>query len=69
MIFLGEQLTHINYAFASIGPDGKVNVGDVNDLENAAVGKERPGVEAILPLGFKGHFGALATAKKHGVKH
>ncbi|MCR9421079.1 chitinase C-terminal domain-containing protein [Vibrio sp. RM-69-4] len=59
-----EQLTHINYAFVSIGSDGKVNVGDVNDPNNAAVGKEWPGVEIDPALGFKGHFGALATAKK-----
>ena len=64
-----EQLTHINYAFVSIGSDGKVNIGDVNDPNNAAVGKEWPGVEVDPTLGFKGHFGALATAKKkHGVK-
>lgn len=64
-----EQLTHINYAFVSIGSDGKVNVGDVNDPNNAAVGKEWPGVEIDPALGFKGHFGALATQKvKHGVK-
>lgn len=64
-----EQLTHINYAFVSIGSDGKVNVGDVNDPNNAAVGKEWPGVEVDPALGFKGHFGALATAKKkHDVK-
>lgn len=59
-----EQLTHINYAFVSIGPDGKVNIGDVNDPNNAAVGKEWPGVEIDPSLGFKGHFGALATYKK-----
>ncbi|MGY3571440.1 chitinase C-terminal domain-containing protein [Vibrio paucivorans] len=64
-----EQLTHINYAFVSIGANGKANIGDVNDPENAAVGKEWPGVEVDPALGFKGHFGALATAKqKHGVK-
>ncbi len=64
-----EQLTHINYAFVSIGSDGKVNVGDVNDPNNAAVGKEWPGVEIDPTLGFKGHFGALATYKqKYGVK-
>ncbi|MBY6196266.1 chitinase C-terminal domain-containing protein [Vibrio hangzhouensis] len=64
-----EQLTHINYAFVSIGSDGKVNVGDVNDPNNVAVSKEWPGVEIDPALGFKGHFGALATAKKkHGVK-
>ncbi|WP_313897283.1 chitinase C-terminal domain-containing protein [Vibrio qingdaonensis] len=64
-----EQLTHINYAFVSIGSDGKVNVGDVNDPSNPAVNKEWPGVEVDPALGFKGHFGALATAKKkHGVK-
>ncbi|USH01349.1 chitinase C-terminal domain-containing protein [Grimontia kaedaensis] len=64
-----EELTHINYAFVSIGADGKVNVGDVNDPNNAAVGKEWPGVEVDPALGFKGHFGALATYKaKHDVK-
>ncbi|EKO3944033.1 chitinase C-terminal domain-containing protein [Vibrio fluvialis] len=64
-----EQLTHINYAFVSIGSDGKVNIGDVNDPNNAAVGKEWNGVEIDPTLGFKGHFGALATYKqKYGVK-
>ncbi|OEE49542.1 chitinase [Enterovibrio norvegicus] len=64
-----EQLTHINYAFVSIGSDGKVNVGNVNDPNNAATGKEWPGVEVDPALGFKGHFGALATYKqKHDVK-
>ncbi|MDO6542284.1 chitinase C-terminal domain-containing protein [Photobacterium sanguinicancri] len=64
-----EQLTHINYAFVSIGSDGKVNVGDVTDPANAATGKEWPGVEIDPTLGFKGHFGALATyKKKHDVK-
>ncbi|MEZ8143365.1 chitinase [Enterovibrio norvegicus FF-454] len=64
-----EQLTHINYAFVSIGSDGNVNIGDVNDPTNAAVGKEWPGVEIDPALGFKGHFGALATyKKKHDVK-
>lgn len=42
-----EQLTHINYAFVSIGSDGKVNVGDVNDPANPATGKTWPGVEEI----------------------
>ncbi|PHJ43407.1 glycosyl hydrolase family 18 protein [Vibrio sp. PID17_43] len=64
-----EQLTHINYAFVSIGSDGKVNVGDVNDPSNPATGKTWPGVEVDPALGFKGHFGALATYKqKHDVK-
>ncbi|MGF1703769.1 glycosyl hydrolase family 18 protein [Photobacterium makurazakiensis] len=64
-----EQLTHINYAFVSIGTDGKVNVGDVTDPANPAVGMEWNGVEIDPALGFKGHFGALATAKaKHDVK-
>ncbi|WP_407332844.1 chitinase C-terminal domain-containing protein [Enterovibrio sp. 27052020O] len=64
-----EELTHINYAFVSIGADGKVNVGDVNDPSNAAVGREWPDVEIDPALGFKGHFGALATyKKKHDVK-
>ncbi|MGF1688645.1 glycosyl hydrolase family 18 protein [Photobacterium japonica] len=64
-----EQLTHINYAFVSIGSDGKVNVGDVTDPTNAATGQTWPGVEVDPALGFKGHFGALATYKqKHDVK-
>ncbi len=64
-----EQLTHINYAFVSIGADGKVNIGNVNDPSNPAVGMEWDGVEIDPTLGFKGHFGALATAKvKHDVK-
>lgn len=64
-----EQLTHINYAFVSIGSDGNVNIGDVADPTNPAVGMEWDGVEIDPALGFKGHFGALATAKaKHGVK-
>ena len=64
-----EQLTHINYAFVSIGADGKVNIGDVNDPKNPAVGQQWPDVEVDPALGFKGHFGALATAKeKYDVK-
>ncbi|NLS13301.1 chitinase [Vibrio sp. SM6] len=64
-----QQLTHINYAFVSIGDDGEVNIGDVNDPDNVAVNKEWPGVEVDPALGFKGHFGALATYKKqHDVK-
>ncbi len=64
-----EQLTHINYAFVSIGADGKVNVGDVNDPTNVAINKEWADVEIDPTLGFKGHFGALATYKaKHDVK-
>ncbi|EDP60765.1 glycosyl hydrolase family 18 protein [Vibrio sp. AND4] len=64
-----DQLTHINYAFVSIGADGKVNVGDVTDPANPATGKSWPGVEVDPALGFKGHFGALATYKqKHDVK-
>ncbi|MGR5062315.1 chitinase C-terminal domain-containing protein [Photobacterium sp. DNB22_13_2] len=64
-----DQLTHINYAFVSIGSDGKVNVGNIADPTNPATGKEWPGVEIDPALGFKGHFGALATyKKKHDVK-
>lgn len=64
-----EQLTHINYAFASIGSNGKINIGDVNDPKNVATGKDWAGVEIDPALGFRGHFGALATyKKKHDVK-
>ena len=48
-----DQLTHINYAFVSIGSDGKVNVGDVTDPTNPATGKTWPGVEVDPALGFK----------------
>lgn len=64
-----QHLTHINYAFASIGSDGKVNIGDVNDPNNVAVNKTWPDVDVDSSLGFKGHFGALATYKqRHNVK-
>ncbi|MCF1456318.1 MAG: glycosyl hydrolase family 18 protein [Shewanella sp.] len=64
-----DKLTHINYAFVSIGSDGRVNIGDVNDPDNVAVGREWDGVDIDPELGFKGHFGALATYKKrYGVK-
>ncbi|NOH72755.1 chitinase [Vibrio pectenicida] len=64
-----QHLTHINYAFVSIGSNGKVNVGDVNDPNNVAVGKTWPDVDIDPSLGFKGHFGALATYKqRHNVK-
>lgn len=49
--------------FVSIGLDGKVNVGDVNDLNNVVVGKEWLGVEIDLMLGFKGYFGVLVIYK------
>ncbi|WP_341662838.1 chitinase C-terminal domain-containing protein [Vibrio sp.] len=64
-----QHLTHINYAFVSIGSDGKMNIGDINDPDNVAVGKTWPGVDIDSSLGFKGHFGALATYKqRHNVK-
>lgn len=50
--------------FVSIGLDGKVNVGDVNDFNNVVVGKEWFGVEIDLSLGFKGYFGVLVIVKK-----
>ncbi|CAM3790591.1 Chitodextrinase [Vibrio aquimaris] len=59
-----QHLTHINYAFVSIGSDGKMNIGDVNDPDNAAVGKTWSDVDIDPSLGFKGHFGALATYKQ-----
>lgn len=59
-----QNLTHINYAFVSIGSDGKVNIGNVDDPNNPAVGKEWEGVDIDPTLGFKGHFGALATYKE-----
>ncbi len=64
-----QHLTHINYAFVSIGSDGKMNIGDVNDPDNPAVGKTWSDVDIDPSLGFKGHFGALATYKqRHNVK-
>ena len=64
-----EQLTHINYAFLGIGSDGKLNLGDITDPNNVTVGKEWDNVEIEPSLGFKGHFGALATYKqRYGVK-
>ncbi|MGL4734461.1 MAG: chitinase C-terminal domain-containing protein [Enterovibrio sp.] len=64
-----DKITHINYAFVHIDSNGRASVGDPNDPENSALNKTWPGVEIDPALGFKGHFGALATYKKRfGVK-
>ncbi|MFD9072939.1 glycosyl hydrolase family 18 protein, partial [Streptomyces lasiicapitis] len=61
------KVTHINYAFAHIGKDNKISVGDTSDPKNPATGMTWPGnpraeMDASLP--YKGHFNLLNKYKK-----
>ncbi|GGM36841.1 chitinase [Longimycelium tulufanense] len=61
-----NKLTHINYAFAHVGPDNEVSVGTTNP-NNPATGMEWPtvpGAEMDPSLPFKGHFNLLNKFKK-----
>ena len=53
-----EQLTHLFYAFALIGPDGKIRLGD-RCLDAGACG-----AGAALPSTARGNFGELMTLKQ-----
>src|SRR5947208_8827804 len=60
------KVTHLNYAFAHIGADNKISVGDPGP-NNAAIGMEWPGVagaEMDPTLSYKGHFNLLTKYKK-----
>ncbi|MGL5759288.1 chitinase C-terminal domain-containing protein [Plesiomonas sp.] len=62
-----DKITHINYAFAHIGPDFKVSVGNEADPANAATGLQWPGVAGAdmdPSLPYKGHFNLLNKFKK-----
>ncbi|QIB47789.1 glycosyl hydrolase family 18 protein [Streptomyces aureoverticillatus] len=61
------KVTHINYAFAHVGKDNKISVGDTSDPKNPATGMTWPGnpraeMDASLP--YKGHFNLLNKYKK-----
>lgn len=56
-----SKITHINYAFAHVGPDNKLSVGG-DTPDNPAIGMDLPGLDPALP--YKGHFNALNTLKK-----
>lgn len=58
------KITHINYAFAHVGPDNKISVG-ADGPDNAATGMEWPGIDTPDPgLPYKGHFNLLNKHKK-----
>ena len=53
-----DKLTHINYAFAHVGEDNKIAIGDVA----AATEMDFPGVTDDFP--YKGHFNVINSYKK-----
>lgn len=53
-----DKITHINYAFAHVGTDNKIAIGDVE----AATKMDFPGVTKDFP--YKGHFNVLNSYKK-----
>ncbi|MFF1908558.1 glycosyl hydrolase family 18 protein [Kitasatospora sp. NPDC058218] len=58
------QLTHVNYAFAHVGPDNRISVGDVGDPGNPATGQTWPGVALDPSLPYRGEFNQLTKMKK-----
>ncbi|MFC6634942.1 chitinase C-terminal domain-containing protein [Microbulbifer taiwanensis] len=61
------KITHINYAFAHVGSDYSVSVGNTSDPANPATGMEWPGVpgaETDGDYGYKGHFNQLSKYKE-----
>ncbi|QPF73379.1 PKD domain-containing protein [Roseateles sp. DAIF2] len=62
-----SQLTHINYAFASVDASNRISVGNTADANNPATGLSWPGVagaELDPSLPYKGHFNLLNKFKK-----
>ncbi|MEV0582250.1 glycosyl hydrolase family 18 protein [Nonomuraea sp. NPDC050310] len=55
-----SKITHINYAFAHVGPDNKISVG-ADNADNPATGMTFPGQDPALP--YKGHFNLLTKLK------
>ena len=53
-----DKITHINYAFAHVGEDNKITIGD----KVAALEAELPGQTDDFP--YKGHFNVLNSYKK-----
>ncbi|WP_231759792.1 glycosyl hydrolase family 18 protein [Microbulbifer elongatus] len=61
------KITHINYAFAHVGSDYSVSVGNTSDPGNPATGMEWPGVagaETDPDYPYKGHFNQLSKFKE-----
>ncbi|WP_105101653.1 glycosyl hydrolase family 18 protein [Microbulbifer pacificus] len=62
-----DKITHINYAFAHVGSDYSVSVGNTSDPGNPATGMEWPGVagaETDTDYPYKGHFNQLSKFKE-----
>ena len=62
-----DKITHINYAFAHVGPDNRISIGDPTDPNNPSTGMEWPGVpgaELDPTLPYKGHFNLLTVYKR-----
>ncbi|WP_043317373.1 glycosyl hydrolase family 18 protein [Microbulbifer sp. HZ11] len=60
------KITHINYAFAHVGSDYSVSVGNTSDPGNPATGMEWngvPGAETDPDYPYKGHFNQLSKFK------
>ncbi|MCK7595879.1 glycosyl hydrolase family 18 protein [Microbulbifer sp. CAU 1566] len=61
------KITHINYAFAHVGSDYSVSVGNTSDPGNPATGMEWPGIagaETDPDYPYKGHFNQLSKFKE-----
>ena len=61
------KITHINYAFAHVGSDYSVSVGNTSDPANPATGMEWPGIagaETDPDYPYKGHFNQLSKFKE-----
>ncbi|SHF51881.1 chitinase family 18 [Microbulbifer donghaiensis] len=62
-----DKITHINYAFAHVGSDYSVSVGNTADPDNPATGMEWPGIagaETDPGYAYKGHFNQLSKFKE-----
>ncbi|WP_288130614.1 glycosyl hydrolase family 18 protein [Microbulbifer sp.] len=62
-----DKITHINYAFAHVGSDYSVSVGNTDNPDNPATGMEWPGVagaETDPDYPYKGHFNQLSKYKE-----
>ncbi|HEY8570106.1 chitinase C-terminal domain-containing protein [Microbulbifer sp.] len=61
------KITHINYAFAHVGSDYSVSVGNTDNPDNPATGMEWPGIagaETDPDYTYKGHFNQLSKFKE-----
>ncbi|MFE6304018.1 chitinase C-terminal domain-containing protein [Nocardiopsis sp. NPDC057823] len=64
-----DRISHINYAFAHVGPDNRVSVG-ADTPDNPATGMTWEGLEPDPEFDYQGHFNLLNSFKKEhpGVK-